>query len=75
MGEESEAGQIEAVAKRVAEFLQRGYADPRESLAARQRVAVWFRDANGEVVLLPMDRYIRIDKTGDASEVDFGREQ
>ena len=75
MGHDFATQQIEAVATRVAEFLQRGYSDPRDSLAARQRIAVWFRDARGQVVSLPMDRYIRIDKTGDRGEFDIGREQ
>jgi hypothetical protein len=74
MGEESSTTQIEATAKRVAEYLQRSL-NPNDALLAKQRVAVWFRDDSGEVVIYDAHRYVRIDKADNRSEVDIGREQ
>jgi len=75
MGDESGTGQIEAIAKIVADFLHRTSSDPASSLDARQRLAVWFRDTKDQIAYFPMDRYIRIDKTGDTSEFNIAREQ
>jgi hypothetical protein len=75
MGEEASDGQIEATAKTVAEFLHRTAANPNEGLAARQRLAVWFRGNNGEIDCYDTHRYAKIDQTGDTSEFDIGREQ
>ena len=73
MGEEVNQTQIEATAKRVAEFLHRGCPDPTKSRAARQRLAVWFRE-NEQIVALDPNRYVRFDDAGDTSEFDIGRE-
>jgi len=75
MGEDASEGQIEATAKTVAEFLHRTAANPSEGLAARQRLAVWFRGNNGDIHSFDTHRYAKIDQTGDASEFDIGREQ
>ena len=75
MGEDASEGQIEATAKTVAEFLHRTAANPGEGLAARQRLAVWFRGNNGDIHSFDSHRYAKIDQTGDASEFDIGREQ
>jgi hypothetical protein len=74
MGDEANHTQIEATAKRVAEFLHRGCTDPRMSRAARQRLAVWFRE-NEEIVPLDPNRYVKFDEAGDTSEFDIGREK
>jgi hypothetical protein len=73
MGEESTAADIEKIARTLAEFLHRGFSDPRESRSAQQRLAVWFRE-NEEIVQLDPCRYIKFDQTGDTSEFDIGRE-
>ena len=75
MGEEASDGQIEATAKTIAEFLHRAAANPNEGLAARQRLAVWFRGEGGEIDCYDTHRYTKIDQTGDISEFDIGREQ
>jgi len=62
--------QIEAIAKKAAEYLHRAYRNTDDSLSARQRLAVWFR-ANGNVRLYEPHRYVKIDQTGDTSEFDI----
>ena len=75
MGEEASIGQIQATAKTVAEFLQRETADPRDGLAAKQRLAVWYRGHDGQIACYDTHRYAKIDQTSAASEFDIGREQ
>jgi hypothetical protein len=74
MGEEGNNTQIEAIAKRAAECLHRGAPDPDESHNARQRLAVWFRDNDGEIDLFDSHRFVNYDKSGDTSEFDITRE-
>jgi hypothetical protein len=74
MGEESSATRIEEIARTLAEFLHRGFSDPRESRSARQRLAVWFRE-NDEIVQLDPGRYIKFDQADATSEFDIGRER
>lgn len=73
MGEEANFERVEATARRLAEFLQRTFSNPDESLEARQRLAVWYRDDNAKIVSFGVHNYARIDKTGDRSEFDIGR--
>jgi len=73
LGEEVNGMQIEAIAKKAAEYLHRAYRNTDDSLSARQRLAVWSR-ANGNVRLYEPHRYVKIDQTGDTSEFDIGRE-
>ena len=75
MGEDRNVTQVEAVAKRLAEFLHRTTSDPDQSLQARQRLAVWYRDDDNNIVVHGVHRYTRIDKTGNRSEFDIGREE
>ncbi|MRS04854.1 hypothetical protein EG832_16810 [bacterium] len=74
MGEESNLMQIEAVAKNVAEYIHRASPDIDQSIDAKQRLAVWFRE-NDEIKLYEPNRYVQIDQTGTASEFDIGREK
>lgn len=73
MGEECSAAQIEAAAMTVAEYLHRTSPGHDESLTAKQRLAVWFRE-NGEIKLFESHRYVKIDQTDNTSEFDIGRE-
>ncbi len=73
LGEEATTAEIEAIAKRVAEFLHRSASSPDESRLIRQRLAVWFR-TNGNISLFDSHRYVMIDQTGHTSEFDIGRE-
>lgn len=75
MGEDAGSDHINAVAKRVTDYLFRAYADPEENLRARQRVAVWFRDVAGNTAIFDIHRFVKIDKTADRSEFDIGRER
>jgi hypothetical protein len=72
MGEQARRAEVEALSKRLAEFLHRKSA-PDESLAARQRLAVWFQDA-GQIQLFDSHRYVQIDQSAKGSEFDIGRE-
>ncbi len=73
MGEESSDSQIEATAKRAAEYLRRGPLDPDKSRSAIQRIAVWYRKGS-EIALYDCHRHVQIDKTGEASEFDMRRQ-
>ena len=73
MGEDSNVTHIEATAKKLAEYLHRGTSDIYESLCAKQRLAVYYRQGD-EIVLYDPHRYVKIDQTGEVSEFDIGRE-
>jgi hypothetical protein len=51
MGEGYNLERVRQIKKRAATFLQRSVNEPDDSIAARQRLAVWFRD--GGVIKLP----------------------
>jgi hypothetical protein len=74
LGEETPIEQVEAVFTFAASFLQRSASNPDESLAARQRLAVWHRDVNGQTVLFGSQKYNNYSKPAAASEFDIGRE-
>jgi hypothetical protein len=72
MGEQVSRDNVEAVRKRLAEFLQRGAAAD-EGLTAKQRLAIWFQE-NGQLHLFEPNSYVKIDQSADTSEFDIGRE-
>jgi hypothetical protein len=72
MGEESTVEMVEAKKKRVAEYLHRETSSADESLTAKQRLAVWYRD-NGALKLVKPDEFIQIDKPDSASQFDIAR--
>lgn len=74
LGEESNEEQIEAIFKRAAAFLQRGFSDPKESRSARQRLAVWYRGEDGQINRFGPDRFVRYDSPDDVSEFDIARQ-
>ena len=74
MGEEANDTEIEAVAKTAAEYLHRGFSDPKGSHDARQRLAVWYRDQHGEIKQYGRDRFTKYNDPGDDAEFDIGRE-
>lgn len=74
MGEDTELVQVEALKKRIAEYLHRTSSDPDQSLSMRQRLVVWYRDGNDQIVPFEPHRYLSIDQTGTSSEFDIGRE-
>jgi hypothetical protein len=73
MGEGYNLERVRQIKKRAASFLQRSVNEP-DSIAARQRLAVWFRDG-GVIKLCDPHQYVQIDQPGDASELDISREQ
>lgn len=75
MGEETGIDQIEAIKKKVAEFLDRAFPDMNQKIAAKQRLIVLFRDAKGKVVQYGTHQYVKIDKAISVSEFDIGREE
>lgn len=72
MGEECTEEQVEATARRIADCLNTSGNTPDESLAAKQRLAVWYR-IDGVVKLFEQHRYVKIDQIANASDFDFGR--
>jgi hypothetical protein len=73
MGEEESAAQVEATAKRAAALLHRSFSDPDESLEARQRLAVWHRNATDAIELFDRTKYLKYDDSRSASEFDITR--
>jgi len=73
LGEETSADEIERVTKTTAEFLHRSFTSPDDSLTARQRLAVWFRDHN-EIALYDPNRLAQYDEARNTSEFDIARE-
>jgi hypothetical protein len=74
MGEGYSVQRVKEIKKTAAEYLHRSVNDPKKSLWARQRLAVWYRDG-GVVTLCEPHEYAQIDQTGDTSEFDIGREK
>jgi hypothetical protein len=75
MGEEAGTSMIEATKKKVSENLRRTIKDRDERRSARERLAVWFRDRNGQIALYGPNDRVRIDETDETSEFDVGREK
>ena len=73
MGEDVTIDQVDAVKKTLEELLHRGSRDPDKSIEARQRLAVWYRNDDSEIVVHNPHTYAQIDMTGDRSAVDIGR--
>jgi hypothetical protein len=74
MGEAYNLERVRQIKKRAATFLQRSVNEPDDSIAARQRLAVWFRDG-GVIKLCDPHECAQIDQADDASELDISREQ
>jgi hypothetical protein len=74
MGEESEIGQIEATKKKLREYIRRAFPDENQRLSAQQRIIVWFRNDDDEIVPFEPHDHLKIDQTSTASEFDIGRE-
>jgi hypothetical protein len=72
MGEETTVEMVEAKKKRVAEYLHRGTTSADDSLSAKQRLAVWYRD-NGAIKLVNPEEFVQIDKPDSASQFDIAR--
>ena len=73
MGEESGIAKVEATKKNIADYLHRVSSNVDQSLSAKQRLAVWYRNEN-QIVLFDPHQYVKIDQTGASSEFDIGRE-
>jgi hypothetical protein len=73
MGEDTNIEQVDAVKKILEELLHRGSGDPDKSIEARQRLAVWYRNDDSEIVVHNRHAYTQIDMTGDRSALDIGR--
>ncbi|MBE0448704.1 MAG: hypothetical protein IBX64_11525 [Actinobacteria bacterium] len=75
MGEECSLTHIEATEKRIANFLHRSFLDTDQSLSAKQRFHIWYRDETGALILYDPLRYVNFAQTGERSPVDIGREE
>ncbi|MDD5006945.1 MAG: hypothetical protein PHU49_01375 [Syntrophorhabdaceae bacterium] len=75
MGEECSLTHVEATEKHMADYLHKSSSDADQSLAAQQRLHVWYRDQTGTIVPYKHHRYVKIDQTRDRSPFDIGREE
>jgi hypothetical protein len=73
MGEEASHADIEAVTKKMAEFLHRTFPTPNASIEARQRLHVWYRQDDGTIKRLDHSRYVTFDDPRSTSEFDIAR--
>lgn len=73
MGEDASDTDIEAVGKRMAEYLQRAAPDPDAGIEARQRLHLWYRHGDGAIQLFDRTRYLKIDEPRSGSEFDIAR--
>jgi hypothetical protein len=72
MGEEVTSEMVEAKKKRLAEYLHRGAPSTDDSLAAMQRLAVWYKD-NGTLRIFGPHEFVKIDKPDAGSQFSFTR--
>ena len=72
MGEGYNLTHVEETEKHIADFLHKSID---QSLAAKQRLHVWYRDRTGAVIPYKSRRYLKIDQTGNKSPFDIGREE
>jgi hypothetical protein len=75
LGEDYNESQIESVGKRVAEYLNRTFKHPDESIEARERLHLWYRNEADKVELFDSTRYLQYDDPRSASEFDIAREK
>lgn len=73
MGEDVNIDQVDAVKKTLEELLHRASCDPDKSIEARQRLAVWYRNDDSDIVVHKAHAHMQIDMTGDRSALDIGR--
>jgi hypothetical protein len=73
MGEDAGYSEIEAAGKRIAEHLRTSASGEDEALEARQRLHIWYRDAQGDVQLFDRARYLTISDPRSGSEFDIAR--
>ncbi len=74
MGEDASIAQVEKVKKTAAECLRRFFTDSDIRITALQRLVVWYRNDEDQIVPLNPHQYVKIDVTTEASEFDIGRE-
>jgi hypothetical protein len=74
LGETVSEAQVEAVAKKAAEYLGQHFTEPDQIVEARQRLHVWYRNASGEIVPFAPERYLRFDSPRVGSEFDIARD-
>jgi hypothetical protein len=72
MGEEVTPEMVRAKKKRIADYLHRQTTSADDSLAAMQRLAVWYRE-NGALKLFDPDEFVKIDKPDASSQFDIAR--
>lgn len=73
MGEEAGDSEIEATGKRIAEYLRKSASGEDEALEARQRLHIWYRNAQGNIQLFERSRYTAISDARSGSEFDIAR--
>ncbi|MEI6654298.1 MAG: hypothetical protein WCP45_05985 [Verrucomicrobiota bacterium] len=74
LGEDKSYDQVERVFTQTAALLQRGFTDANESHGARQRLAVWYRDIDGEIKQYARGHFVNYSNPGDTNEYDIAKE-
>ena len=74
MGEDASETEIDRIYLKAAEYLYIGFPDFTENHNERQRLAVWYRDNDGEIKQYNRDRFVAFNKTLDNHEFDIARE-
>jgi hypothetical protein len=73
LGEDVSESEVDATYTKASENIHMSFKNFDESDSARQRLAVWYRDTSGEIVMHKEDYGITIDRDTKDSAVDFGR--
>ncbi len=73
MGEDVTIDQVDAVKKTLKNSFTEGLSIQIKALKRRQRLSVWYRNDDSEIIVHNPYTYTQIDMTGDRSAVDIGR--
>lgn len=75
MGETATESQMQKTRDLLDDFLRRSIKDDQKSILARQRLAIWYRDATGQVQLYEQRKLLDIDDPKTSSSLDLAREK
>ncbi|RLA41106.1 MAG: hypothetical protein DRR42_25045 [Gammaproteobacteria bacterium] len=74
MSEDSTIARVEEVKAKAAEYIRRHFTSDSERLSALQRLVVWYRNDNDQIVPIEPHHYVQFDEAREASEFDIGRQ-
>ena len=67
--------QAKVVVQKADEYLRRSFSDQDKRMAARQRLQVWYRDSNGDDVIVNAHAHINYDEPRNDSRFDIARSE